>query len=79
LKKHLSFFDRITWDRIFTSAKLHTFLTSLNKGANAIKSGDTQAEIYKKARRAAQFTNDAYGGQNWAQVTQRIENDFVKN
>ena len=78
IERTFKFFDRITWDRIFTSAKLHTFLTSLNKGVNAIKPGDTQAEIYKKARRAAQFTNDAYGGQNWAQVTQRIENDFIK-
>ena len=79
IERTFKFFDRITWDRIFTSAKLHTFLTSLNKGKNAIQPGDTQEQIYKKARRAAQFTNDAYGGQNWAQVTQRIENRFVKN
>ena len=79
IERTFKFFDRITWDRIFTSAKLHTFLTSLNKGKNAIQPGDTQEQLYKKARRAAQFTNDAYGGQNWAQVTQRIENRFVKN
>jgi hypothetical protein len=78
IEKTFKFFDRITWDRIFTTAKLHTFLTSLNKGPNAIKPGDTQRQIYEKGRRAAQFTNDAYGGQDWAALTQRIENNFVK-
>jgi len=78
VERTFKFFDRITWDRIFTSAKLHTFLTTLNKGPNAIKSGDTQRQVYEKGRRAAQFTNDAYGGQNWAQLTQRIENNFIK-
>ena len=30
-EKVFKWFDRITWDRVFTQAKLHTFLTALNK------------------------------------------------
>ena len=43
-EKVFKWFDRITWDRVFTHAKLNTFLTALNK---SVQPGDTQAvQIY---------------------------------
>ena len=78
-------FDRITWDRVFTAAKLNTFLTALDKptlmgkpNPFQIKSGDSVAQIYSKATRASQFTNDAFGGQNWDMLANRIQNRTLK-
>ena len=85
IEKVFRWFDKITWDRIFTAAKLHTFLTVLDKptllgkpNALRIMPGDTQAQIYGKATKAASFTNDAFGGQNWEQLANRIQNDTLK-
>ena len=78
-------FDKITWDRVFTAAKLHTFLTVLDaetlmKKPNPMRlmPGDTHADIYRKATQAATFSNDAFGGQNWEQLANRIQNDTLK-
>ena len=69
VEKVFRWFDKITWDRIFTAAKLHTFLTVLDKptlmgrpNALRIMPGDTQSVIYGKATKAASFTNDASVG-----------------
>ena len=85
VEKVFRWFDKITWDRIFTAAKLNTFLTVLDKptllgkpNALRIMPGDTQAQIYGKATKAASFTNDAFGGQNWEQLANRIQNDTLK-
>ena len=85
VEKVFRWFDRITWDRVFTAAKLHTFLQVLDspklKGVPntlVIKPGDTIGQIYAKASKAAQFTNDAFGGQNWEQVANRIRTPWVK-
>jgi hypothetical protein len=86
IEKTFKFFDKITWDRIFTHAKLHTFLTVLNKPtllgvANLlqIQQGDTQAIIFRKATQAATFSNDAFGGINWEQVANRIQTPWLKS
>ena len=71
------FFDKITWDRIFTHAKLYTFLTQFNKTLDPAVD-KTQAQIYRKARLAAQFTNDAFGGQDWFALTRRIQTPIFK-
>ena len=39
-----------------------------------IMPGDTQSQIYGKATKAATFANDAFGGQNWEQLANRIQN-----
>lgn len=75
IEKVYKWFDRITWDRIFTQAKLYVFLRQLD---NVVQPGDTQATIYAKARGAALFTNDAFGGQNWEGITQSITNPAYK-
>ena len=40
--------------------------------------GDSQEVIYRKARGAAAYANNAYGGQNWAQVVQEIQTPWLK-
>jgi len=77
IEKVFQFFDRITWDRIFTHSKLYTFLTQLNKTLDP--TDKTQAQIYRKARLAAQFTNDAFGGQDWFAMTRRIQTPIFKS
>jgi hypothetical protein len=86
IEKVFKWFDQITWDRVFTQAKLHTFLTVLNrnnlKGVPnkiRIEPGDTQSVIYRKAAQAATFTNDAFGGQNWEQLANRIQTPWLKS
>ena len=85
-EKVFRWFDTITWDRVFTQAKLHTFLSVLNKNTilgkpNAMKimPGDSQARIYQKATQASQFANDAFGGQNWEQIANRIQTPWLKS
>ena len=75
-EKVFKWFDRVTWDRVFTHAKLNTFLTALNK---TVQSGDNQAQIFQKAQRAAQFSNDAFGGQNWAKLANNIQTPWLKS
>jgi hypothetical protein len=75
-EKVFRFFDRVTWDRVFTHAKLNTFLTALNK---TVQTGDNKAAIYTKAQRAAQFTNDAFGGQDWAKLANSIQTPWLKS
>ena len=84
-EKVFRWFDTITWDRVFTSAKLHTFMTVLNnptkmgvKNPMAIMPRDNHATIYRKATQAAQFTNDAFGGQNWEMIANRIQTPILK-
>jgi hypothetical protein len=85
LEEVFRWFDRITWDRVFTAAKLNTFLTALDKptlmgrpNPFQIQSGDTIGQIYGKATKASQFTNDAFGGQNWDMLANRIQNRTLK-
>jgi len=85
-EKVFKWFDRITWDRVFTQAKLHAFLTTLNKNtilgkpnAMRIMPGDSQAVIYRKATQASQFANDAFGGQNWENIANRIQTPWLKS
>ena len=86
LEEVFRWFDRITWDRVFTAAKLNTFLTALDKSTLGFGSknpfqivkGDTIGQIYSKATKAAQFTNDAFGGQNWDMLANRIQNRTLK-
>jgi len=75
VEKVYKWFDRITWDRLFSQAKLYTFLKQLD---SIVQPGDTMSSIYTKARTAAQFTNDAFGGQNWEAITQSIANPTYK-
>ena len=74
-KKVFEWFDRVTWDRVYTGAKLFSFLKNFERLA---KPGDQTFNIYANARIASQVTNDAFGGLNWTQITQRIQNPLYK-
>jgi len=76
IEKVFKWFDTITWDKLFTQAKLYVFLKQLDK---LVKPGDTQAVIYAKAKNAATFSNDAFGGLNWEGITREIDNKFFRN
>ena len=78
IEKVFQWFDRVTWDRIFTHAKLYTFLTQLNKTIDPAVD-KTQAHIYRKAAAAAKFTNDAFGGQDWFALTKNIQTPIFKS
>ena len=74
-KKVFEWFDRVTWDRVYTGAKLFSFLKNFERLA---KPGDQTFNIYANARIASRVTNDAFGGINWSQVTQEIQNPLFK-
>ena len=76
VEKVFRWFDKITWDRVFTHAKLTTFLQALDK---TVQPGDSKAVIYRKAQAAAQFSNDAFGGQDWARVSNSIQTPWLKS
>ena len=76
--------DSHLWDHVNSGLKATTFLTTMEKMIyqdakrvnKALKAGE-QAELSDMnaiAQRAAQFTNDAYGNQNWAQMAMNVEN-----
>ena len=72
--------DSHLWDHVNSGLKATTFLTTMEKmvlqDAKRVNSG-AQAQLTsldKIAQRAAQFTNDAYGNQNWAQMAMNVEN-----
>lgn len=69
LKKVFKWFDKVTWERAFTSGKLFTFITSLNQ--QLLKNPQTPIRI--AAREAADFANNAFGGQSFM----RAANDII--
>jgi hypothetical protein len=75
IEKVFRWFDTITWDRLFSQAKIYSFLRNLDK---LIKPGDTKATVYHKAKIAAQVTNDSFGGLDWKAITQNITNPTYK-
>ena len=75
VKKVFEWFDRVTWDRVYTGSKLFSFLKNFERLA---KPGDQPFNIYANARIASQVTNDAFGGLNWTKITQEIQNPFFK-
>lgn len=68
-------FDKITWDRIYTSGKLFTFLKNFE---SLSKVGDDLAKIQYNGQIASRLTNDAFGGLNWSKITQEIQNPIFK-
>jgi len=74
--KPFKFIDAVTWDHVFNQGKLYTFQTARLKLLENPKARNLPlAEINK---RAAVFTNDAYGGLNWAQIYDDISNPILK-
>ena len=71
------------WDHVNSGLKATTYLTTMEKMVyqdakrvnELLKAGKPAklTDINLIAQRAAQFTNDAYGNQNWAQMAMNVE------
>jgi hypothetical protein len=71
--------DTHLWDHVNTGLKATTYLTTLEKlvyrdAKRAQKTGEPLTPRDILAQRAAQFTNDAYGNQNWNQMAMNVRN-----
>ena len=71
--------DSWLWDHVNTGMKATTYLTALDKirrqdSQRVIDKGGELTDMSILRQRAAQFTNDAYGNQNWAQMAMNVEN-----
>ena len=60
LRKVFRWFDKITWERAFTSGKLTVYIAKLNQ----LIKDNPKTPIKLLARDAAAFANDAFGGQS---------------
>jgi len=74
--KPFKFIDAVTWDHVYNSGKLFTFQTKRNKLLLDPANKDVPLAIIN--RRAAEFTNDAYGGLNWRQIYEDTTNPLLK-
>ena len=70
-------FDKVTWERAFTSFKLHTAIAQMNKQILRDPEGRIPLRIH--ARDAAEFTNDAFGGQNWTRLANDTANPILRS
>ena len=70
--------DNYLWDRVATGLKATNAIVELEKrilkdAAEANKTGRPLTDLNLLAQRAAQYTNDAYGNQNWAQMAMNVQ------
>jgi hypothetical protein len=69
--------DTHLWDHVNTGLKSSTYLAAINRmvtadARRAIDTGTPETNIDLLRQRAAQFTNDAYGNQNWNQMAMNV-------
>ncbi len=69
--------DTHLWDHVNTGLKASTYLAAINRliredARRAIRTGTKETNIDLLRQRAAQFTNDAYGNQNWNQMAMNV-------
>ena len=74
--KPFKFIDAVTWDHVYNSGKLFTFQTKRNK--LLLDPANKDVPLHVLNRRAAEFTNDAYGGLNWRQIYEDTTNPLLK-
>ena len=74
--KPFQFIDKVTWDHVYNSGKLYTFQTARIKLLRDPANKDVPMHILD--RRAAEYTNDAYGGLNWRQIYEDTTNPLLK-
>ena len=74
--KPFQFIDKVTWDHVYNSGKLYTFQTARMKLLRDPANKDVPMHILD--RRAAEYTNDAYGGLNWRQIYEDTTNPLLK-
>ena len=69
--------DKHLWDHVNTGLKATTYLTTIERmvledARRANETGRPLTDINLLRQRAAQFTNDAYGNQNWNQMAMNV-------
>ena len=74
--KPFQFIDAVTWDHVYNSGKLYTFQTARQK--LLIDPANENVPMHILDRKAAEFTNDAYGGLNWRQIYEDTTNPIMK-
>ena len=74
--KPFRFIDDVTWDHVYNSGKLYTFQTARQK--LIMDPANKDIPLMELNRKAAQFTNDAYGGLNWRKLYEDVENPIMK-
>ena len=77
LAKSQELIDTHLWDHVNTGLKATTYLAAINRlvladARRANKTGTPMTDINLLRQRAAQFTNDAYGAQNWNQMAMNV-------
>jgi hypothetical protein len=71
--------DRHLWDHVNTGLKATSYLVNLEKlilkdAKRAAKEGTPLTDKNLLRQRAAQYTNDAFGNQNWNQMAMNVQN-----
>ena len=74
--KPFRFIDDVTWDHVYNSGKLYTFQTARQK--LIMDPANKNIPLMELNRKAAKFTNDAYGGLNWRKLYEDVENPIMK-
>ena len=74
--------DKILWDKIATGGKLIAFTKNLDElirinAKMAEKGGVPLRSLDELAAEAAMFTNDAFGGLNWARMASNVQNNIL--
>lgn len=70
--------DVLMWHRLMAGAKLQVFYSSLERLeiANMKLPMEQRKTQHELALAAGQFTNDAFGGQNWRRLAEGVDNAF---
>ena len=82
MEKTFDWFDGITWDKIFSSSKLYTFMVNFEKLAKKRidKIGKlNEGEIFRIGQNAAEVTNDSFGGLDWYRIAMSTNNPILRN
>ena len=82
MEKTFDWFDGITWDKIFSSAKLYTFMVNFEK--LAAKQFDragklNEAQIFRVGQNAATITNDTFGGLDWYRIAMNTNSPIIRD
>jgi hypothetical protein len=82
MEKAFDWFDGITWDKIFSSAKLYTFMVNFEKlAAKQIdRAGKlNEAQLYRIGQNAATVTNDSFGGLDWYRIAMNTQSPMLRD
>ena len=82
MEKTFDWFDGVTWDKIFSSAKLYTFMVNFEK--LAAKQFDragklNEAQIFRVGQNAATVTNDSFGGLDWYRIAMNTQSPILRD